>query len=823
MSSPAHGLKPPGKLNTSGNLADAWKSYKQVWENYSLISGLNSQTEDYKVAFFLHCVGTEGLKIYNGFQFENENDKKILNKVLEKFDEFTLGQTNETYERYIFNSRNQEAQESIDAYVTALRNLVKSCNFCDCMRDTLIRDRIVLGVSNNTIRKKLLQVRSLTLKQCIDICRSDEATATQLKAISGDDSVHKIRDWRRTGKKDKHPSRDGRNDRNVPPKPPGKSHKKCLFCGGEHPLKKEKCPAWGQKCSGCGGRNHFKSVCKKSKSRGVHGISDQPEDVSSEESDIELLAGVAMDSQESDVHAVRHAKEIYAEMLIDDRKVNLQIDCGASINIIPVKHATGHEIQPTTKTLRMWNGSQVKPIGTTRLIMRNPRTRKKYSVEFVVVESNLTPLIGARAAQQMGLITVHDENFIAASPPPKENELQVKQITAEEVIKQYSDVFDRPLGTFPGEVHLEVDDSVKPVITPTRRVPTALKDDLKEELNRYVAQGILAPVEEPTPWVSSLAVATKKSGALRVCIDPRPLNEALKRETYQIPVLDEILPELSQAKVFSTVDLRSGYWHCVLDQESNLLTTFAKPFRRYRWCRLPFGLSVSSEIFQKRVNQALEGLSGVLNIADDILVYGVGNSEQEAVADHNRNLQTLLKRCRERNIALNRDKLKLKQKEVSFMGHILTSHGVKMDPEKAKAIQEMPKPEDVEGIQRLNGFINYLAKFLPGLADVTEPLRRLTRKDVEWQWTEEQEKSFEEIKRLVTTAPILSYYDPKAELEIQCDASQKGLGAALLQKGKPIAYASRALTDTEERYAQIEKEMLAIVFSLEKFHQYTFG
>ena len=115
--------------------------------------------------------------------------------------------------------------------------------------------------------------------------------------------------------------------------------------------------------------------------------------------------------------------------------------------------------------------------------------------------------------------------------------------------------------------------------------------------------------------------------------------------------------------MFSTVDLRSGYWHCVLDHESSLLTTFSTPFGRYRWCRLPFGLSVSSEIFQKRVNQALEGLSGVLDIADDILVYGVGNNEQEATADHNRNLEALLRRCRERNIALDRDKLKLKQKE----------------------------------------------------------------------------------------------------------------------------------------------------------------
>ena len=156
----------------------------------------------------------------------------------------------------------------------------------------------------------------------------------------------------------------------------------------------------------------------------------------------------------------------------------------------------------------------------------------------------------------MELITVNDENFIVTLPLPRRNELQVKQITTDELIKQYSDVFDRPLGTLPGEVHLEVDNSVKPVITPTRRVPTALKDELKEELIRYIEQEILTPVEEPVPWVSSLAVATKKSGALRVCIDPRPLNEALKRETYQIPILDEILPESSQAKVFSTVDLR---------------------------------------------------------------------------------------------------------------------------------------------------------------------------------------------------------------------------------------------------------------------------
>lgn len=334
--------------------------------------------------------------------------------------------------------------------------------------------------------------------------------------------------------------------------------------------------------------------------------------------------------------------------------------------------------------------------------------------------------------------------------------------------------------------------------------------------------GVVIPVDKPTPWVSSVVVATKKSGALRVCIDPRPLNAALKRERYQLPILDDILPELAKAKVFLTVDLRSGYWHCTLDKDSSLLATFATPYHRYLWCRLPFGLSVSSEIFQKRVNQALEGLDGVLDITDDILIYGVGNTEDEANADHDQKLLKLLERCQLRGIALNPDKLKLRRKSLTFMGHVLSNEGIKIDPENAKATMDMPRPTDVEGVQRLNSFVNYLAKFLPRLADSMEPIRRLTHKDVEWNWTEEQEDALQEVKRLVTEA-VLSYYDLSSELAIQCDASQKGLGAALLQNQKPVAYASRALTETETRYAQIEKEMLAMVYALEKFNQFTYG
>ena len=318
--------------------------------------------------------------------------------------------------------------------------------------------------------------------------------------------------------------------------------------------------------------------------------------------------------------------------------------------------------------------------------------------------------------QHMKLLTIHCNNFRSV-PAPKRNEGVVHRLLiVQQVVTQYPRVFKRQLGRFPGMMKVEADPNVQPIITPTRRIPTALKERFtKENL------GEIAPGNRPTPWVSSVVVATKKPRALRISIDSRPLNAALKRERYQLPILDDFLPELGQAKIFS-VDLRSGYWDCVLDEESSLLTTFATPFGRYRWCRLPFGLSVFSEIFQKRVNQALAGLEGVLDIVDDFLIYGVGDTEEQANNDHDQKLVKLRAGCQSQEIFLNPDKLKLRTKSVTFMGHVLTNEGIKVNPDMAKAIRDMTKPADIEDVQRLNGFVNYLRKFLPRLADSMEPI-----------------------------------------------------------------------------------------------------
>ena len=180
---------------------------------------------------------------------------------------------------------------------------------------------------------------------------------------------------------------------------------------------------------------------------------------------------------------------------------------------------------------------------------------------------------------------------------------------------------------------------------------------------------MIAKVSEPTDWVSNLVVTTKKSGDIRICIDPKQLNKALKRHHYQSSTLEELLPGLTKAKIFSTCDLKSGYHHLKLDEESSKLTTFITPHGRYRYLQLPFGLNVSSEIFQSWLNEGLEGLQGVLCIADDILIFGCGYTVEEAEKDHDSKVKTFFNRCRDTGIVLNNHKLKSRCSEVPFFGH----------------------------------------------------------------------------------------------------------------------------------------------------------
>ena len=444
------------------------------------------------------------------------------------------------------------------------------------------------------------------------------------------------------------------------------------------------------------------------------------------------------------------------------------------------------------------------------------RGDSQHTLEFEVVDSDVKPLLSAETCQKLQFlqVLVNDKHDIDAVV---HEEMSVN--ASSNNFQEYADVFEG-IGCLEGSSHIEIDPSAKPVIHPPRRVPVTLKDSLKKELDRMVKEEILAPVNDPTDWVSSM-VTVVKLNKLRICIDPKDLNQAIKRSHYPMPTIEEVATKLSNAKGFSVLDAKRGFWQIKLDEESSKLTTFNTPFGR--WLRMPFGICSAPEEFQRRMNITFENLKGTAVIADDLLVFGEGNDIETARKDHDQNLRNALQRARERNLKMNKEKAKLRLTEVPYIGQVLTSDGIKPDPKKVEAIQNISQPTDVPSVKRFHGMVNYLSKFLPNISTITEPLRQLEAKDVEWHWDENQQKAFEEIKKLITFHPVLRYYDVAKEVTLQCDASQSGVGAALLQEGQPVAFTSRAHTSTERNYAQIEKELLAIVHACDRVDQYVFG
>ena len=232
---------------------------------------------------------------------------------------------------------------------------------------------------------------------------------------------------------------------------------------------------------------------------------------------------------------------------------------------------------------------------------------------------------------------------------------------------------------------------------------------------------------------------------------------------------------------------------------------------------MPFGLKVSGDVFQERLDRVLRLVPGVVRIADDIVILGATENM------HDRTVIVLCKTARLNNLSLNSKKMQFKPTDYNFFGHRLTPDGIKVDPKKIEAIVQMDPPQNVASLQSFSGMVNYSKKFSPVLSELSEPFRRLCKSGVKWAWESEQQNAFEATKQVIMALPVLAYFDKTKKHTIQCDASKKGLGAVLLQESKPVMYMSKMLNETEQRYSNIERELLAIVCALKRLNHYTFG
>lgn len=580
---------------------------------------------------------------------------------------------------------------------------------------------------------------------------------------------------------------------------------------------KDHCPAFGKKCKLCGTNNHFAKVCMKSKQSITTGkvlcMDGDSGPSSDEESALYMIESVSAVGQTK-------GKKWFVTLKLNSKSQRCQLDSGATCNIMTLKNvkklAPKAKLRQSNASLRLYSGEIIKSLGIfdTKCTIQGVQ----HKLSFEIVKKGQLPLLSGDTCERLGFIhfTIPDDALMV------DGVLQQGHLTKDSVVSKYKDVFSSPVEAVPGEVHFDLDPGVNPVQCAPRNVPIALKSAVKAQLDKYEAEGHITPVTEPTDWISNMVIVSRPQ-KLRICLDPKFLNKALRRSHYIMPTLEDVLYKLPKARLFTLVDARDAFLQCKLDTESSFMTTFWTPWGRKRWLKLPFGVSVAPEVYQRKQHELLAGLEGIEPIADDILVVGCGDTDEKAESDHDTKLLALLNRCRQVKLRLGLKKLQFKMSEVRFHGHILSAAGLKPDPEKVRAIIDMPNPTDAKGVQRLVGFANYLAKFMPHLSSVCEPLRRLLDKDTPWHWLPKHDAAMHELKSLATSMPVLRYYDVSKPVTVQSDASQSGLGCCLMQEGQPIAFASRALTATEQNYAQIEKECLSIVFACQRFHHYLYG
>ena len=327
--------------------------------------------------------------------------------------------------------------------------------------------------------------------------------------------------------------------------------------------------------------------------------------------------------------------------------------------------------------------------------------------------------------------------------------------------------------------------------------------------------GVIVRETEPTDWCSPIVPVPKPNGRVRICVDLKRLNASVKREHFPLPTVEDTLSKVADSSLFSTIDANSGFWQIPLAESASKLTTFITPHGRFRFLRMPFGITSAPEIFQRRLQTLLEDVEGAEVFMDDVLVHG------KTIGDHDKIFDTVRSKMASAGLTLNLDKCTFRKSSVKFLGHIISGEGITPDTAKVNVIVKLPEPTNVTELHRALGMFTYLARFLPKYSTVSAPLRLLLRSDSAWCWDGEQQKAFGDLKQLAVTAPCLKHYSPALPSLVSAVASSYGIGGVLMQKHgnewMPVAYASRSLTDTEKGYAQIEKECLAAVWTCERF------
>ena len=742
------------------SLREEWTRFKRQLKCFFEIYEIDDKSETIKIAYLTLLIGNEAADVFDQLGL-SEEDRNCFRKIIEGCEKHFNPATSIYISRMKFYQAVQIHNETFDQFVSKVRRLATVCDFKD--KEEQIRDRIVIGMKNSKMREKLIFEQEFSLHAVIEKVRLHEWQQNELAKLNAEKN-------RKDNKEKSSNSYNCTKESSNVFKPATNKHMR------DSQLE----------CSEAG--------CKEGGKVGA-----MRKNISSKEDFI-----VNSDS-------VKFVSSLtwYKNLKISDMIIKFKLDTGAQINTITeeivknLKHK--FEIIPSKVKLQAYSGGMIKPIG--KVILPIVSDKNTFYEEFEVLKGDFEPLLGLKSCVNMNLISRIDAI---------NNEKHLHNDTEIVKFKQhYKDVFEG-LGKFDKPFKLYLHDKAIPFAAAPRRIPLKLKDKVQNKLNEMENLGVIEKVNEPREWINNIVIV-EKGDKVRICIDPKHLNNALKNFRYPIPSLDELKQDLKDAQYFSVLDLKDGFWHVELDENSRKLCSFSTPFGMYQFNRLPFGIKIASETFQKYMFDTFGDLKGVKFYIDDIIIFGKDLNE------HDLNVRAVMIRARERGIKFNVKKVQFTETEVKFFGHIFSKNSVSIDPTRIETITDIPVPSNKNDVQKFLGVVNYMRNFIPHLPKLTHNIRDLLKNDSEFVWQDQHQVEFENLKCVIKDSACCTLFDEKLPLELETDASSYGLGACLKQGEKIICYASRCLSDIEKEYGQIEKEFLAVFFGCKKFHDYVYG
>ncbi|XP_047517455.1 uncharacterized protein K02A2.6-like isoform X1 [Pieris napi] len=817
-----------------------WSAYIERVEMYFLA---NKIEDGVKLPTLIAVMGEDSYDLLSTLASPKKPSSLTFKEVVNLMETHLQPKPSILAERYRFRQRRQQENESIADYVADLKKLSRFCDFSTTLEDN-IRDQFVCGLKSESTRQRLFAEENLCYKKAVSLAINLEAAERDAGVVDRSLIVEQV------------------NKMQI---------RECKACGDTN-HRWEDCVYKNFVCSLCKTTGHLRRMCSGREKTGVRGEGvmnsygysgrsrgwrgrwrgkrggrsrgagrgagqGAPADTywlqgaaGCEAGPVAKAAPASEVRQQEEVDytdeepiyqmSLAKYKPVCISLLVNDTLLNMEIDTGSALSCISkstfLKYFNKLKLRSCRLKLKFYDGATIEPLGYLEISVKYGNICKV--LDLYVIDNGCTHLLGRQWLSELNIdipkFKICNVNNVQAS----QSNDQINNI-----LSRYKSVFDGTLGRYTGgTVALKVREDAEPIFCRARPLPFSMRARVDAELDAMLQAGVVEPVDH-SDWATPLVIASKADGGIRICADYKvTLNRALMIDRYPVPRIDELFSDLSGNKYFTKIDLSQAYNQLELDSESKAYTVINTHKGLFKYNRLVYGLASSPGIFQKFMANLFKDIPDVITFYDDILL------KSRDFKSHLETIEKVFSILQNNGLKIKKNKCNFLASEVKYLGYIIDKDGIRVDPDKVKAIVGMVYPKNVSELKSFLGMVNFYGKFIKNLSTHLAPLYELLKAGKQFIWSKESSLAFNKVKKLLCSAEVLVHFDISAESIVTCDASSYGVGCVLASRApngseRVVAYASRSLTPAERHYSQIHKEALAIIFAVDKFHQYLYG